>query len=263
MDKKEHINEKITQQSINRIWRRFWVSEKKAQLKDLFGHRLFVEGYLVVKKYLPPGSKFILEVGGGSGRYGIKFAQNFPGSLIIIVDILEESLELVRRLSHELGLKNVKAKKEDVLRLSFPDNYFDIVFSDAVIQHLPDYKKAVREMTRVLKPDGVLIISVVNFWNFHTLYKFIISILGKEYEYGYEKSFTKRELKRVARDTGLKVIATDGFYVGYGISRLKKYHRIFHFLGRVINRISKILDKFTKRFVSRNFGFEIIIVGKK
>jgi hypothetical protein len=88
-------------------------------------------------------------------------------------------------------------------------------------------------------------------------------LTGKEYEYGYEKSFSKQELKEAMEKEGIRSIATDGFYVGYGIFRLRTHHQIFSFLGRVVNRLSKILDKYTNRFFSRNFGFEIVVVGQK
>lgn len=259
MGKEKHIS----QSDIDAVWSRVWREQQKASRGAIFKHRLFVEGYPVIKKFVPKDARFILEVGGGSGRYGLSFAQDLPRSTVRIVDMVEESLDFISRLSQELGLRNVQVGREDAFKLSFPDNSFDVVFSDAVIQHFPNPENALKEMTRVLKPNSPLIVSVVNARNPHTLYKAWLKLWRKPYPYGYEKSFTKKELRELFAKSGLEVIAEDGFYTAYGIYRLKSVHPIFGLLGKICNRVVKMLDLFTKRFVSRSFGFEIVIVGKK
>lgn len=51
-------------------------------------------------------------------------------------------------------------RNEDLTRLSFADNCFDAVLSFDVLEHVPDYRAALRECLRCLKPDGVLLLSV-------------------------------------------------------------------------------------------------------
>ncbi|KKT28951.1 MAG: Demethylmenaquinone methyltransferase [Candidatus Yanofskybacteria bacterium GW2011_GWA2_44_10] len=224
---------------------------------------IFVEAYPVFKKYIPDTAGKILELATGCGRFGVSIAKDFKNSKVYVSDILEESLDLARNLADELDVRNIEFSVQDCLHISFEDNYFDVVFADGVIQLFTNHIDAVSEMVRVLKPGGTLIVAVPNFWNFHTLYKSILPLLGRKFEYDYEKSFKKSELRKAFKDTGLHVQAEDGFYVGYGLFRLKRYHKMFHFWGRAINRLSKILDRFTERFFTRNFGFEIVIVGKK
>src|ERR1043166_3488357 len=48
-----------------------------------------------------------------------------------------------------------------------PDNSFDTVTSTEVLEHVPDPLKAMREMTRVLKPNGYLILSTPMYWPRH------------------------------------------------------------------------------------------------
>ena len=258
-----NISKEYTQENINKIWRKKWEEARGLSLREVFSSRIFPVAFPVIKKYIPNKFEQLLDAGAGTGKYGLKLAQDFPESSVTIADILDESLFLPRKLAADAGINNVSFKKDDILASAFPDDYFDVVFSDLVIQHLPDYRKAIREIRRITKPDGRIVIAVVNFWNFHTLYKGLLALAGKEYVYGYEKSFSKRELKEVMEKEGIQIIATDGFYVGYGIFRLRTHHQIFSFLGRLVNRISKILDKFTNRFFSRNFGFEIVMVGQK
>lgn len=258
-----NISKERTQENINKIWIKKWEVAQKLSLREIYSSRIFPEAFPIIIKYIPNKFKNLLDVGCGTGKYGLRLAQNFPESSITLSDILDESLLIPRRLAAEGGINNVQFKKDDILASAFSDDQFDVVFSDLVIQHLPDYQKAIREMRRITKPGGRIVIAVVNFWNFHTLYKGLLALAGKEYVYGYEKSFSKRELKDAMEKEGIRIIATDGFYVGYGIFRLRSHHQIFSFLGRVVNRLSKILDKYTSRFFSRNFGFEIVIVGQK
>ncbi|MEK7645684.1 MAG: class I SAM-dependent methyltransferase [Patescibacteria group bacterium] len=254
MNGKEYID----QGAIDYIWKKTW--EKGDPGLSVVTNRFFVEAYPVFKKYIPLRASRILELATGCGRFGVSMAKDFKDSKVYISDILEESLNLARKLADELNASNIEFSVQDCRHINFCDNYFDIVFADALIQHLPQDEEAAREMIRVLKPGGRLILAVANKWNFHTLYKLL---MGGKYNYGYEKSYSKKELREILKNNGLEIEAEDGFYVGYGLFRLKKYHRMFHFLGRAVNRLSKILDKHTNRFFTKNFGFEIVIVGGK
>jgi SAM-dependent methyltransferase len=51
-------------------------------------------------------------------------------------------------------------RREDVTRLSFRDRSFDAVVSLDVLEHVPDFRRALAEFARVLRPDGVLVLSV-------------------------------------------------------------------------------------------------------
>jgi len=261
MDKNKHID----QDEVNEVWRKEWQNYLGSNINPhkIFLQRLFVEGYPIFKKYIPDNVIEVLDVGSGTGRYGIRVAQDYPESKVIISDILEESLNIGRAISGKLALDNVHFLKDDILSSSLSDNKFDVIICDVVIQHLPDYVRAIREMKRLAKPGGRILISAVNTWNFHDVYKKFLTMVGRPYEYGYERSFSSKELSEIIQGEGLKVVAVDGFYVGYGIYRLKKYCKIFSLLGKIVNRMAKILDGVTGRYFSRNFGFEIVVVGEK
>ncbi len=258
-----NILEEHTQENINKIWRKKWEMAQGISVREAFSSRLFLEAYPVIKKYIPNKFQNLLDVGAGSGRHGLKFAQDFPESSVTISDILDESLAISRRLAVEAEIKNVEFQKDDILESAFPYDHFDVVFCDATIQHLPNYQKAIQEIRRITKPGGQIVITAVNFWNFSTLHKWLLRLTGKKFMYGYEKSFSKRELTQAMEKEGIRVVAADGFYVAYGIFRLRSHHRIFGFLGRLINRFTKFFDKYTNRFFSKTFGFEIVLVGQK
>lgn len=251
------------QEEINKIWDKEWKEQENLSPSKILNHRVFLEGYPVLKKFIPENRcQNILEIGSGSGRHGIRIAQDFPQSHVVLTDISGESLNLIRSLIEKLGVKNTETIKEDVLNLSFPDNKFDVVFCNAVIQYLSNYELAVSEMLRVLKPGGRIILSVVNFWNLPYLLDRKI-LRRNNYPHGQERPFKKNELRKLLSRKGIKLIANDGYYFAYGVIRLQYISRIFKPIGRIINRLVKIIDPFTNRFISRNFGFEILVVGEK
>lgn len=70
----------------------------------------------------------------------------------------------VTKVALEDARKKVKAKLflQNLNKMSFPDKFFDVVICTEVIEHIPDYKKALNEFKRVLKKKGLLIISFPN-----------------------------------------------------------------------------------------------------
>jgi len=69
----------------------------------------------------------------------------------------------------EAGLPTGPTRIEDVTRLTFPDGSFEAVLSFDVLEHVPDFKKALREFYRVLVPGGQALISVPFTFDDHTL----------------------------------------------------------------------------------------------
>jgi ubiquinone/menaquinone biosynthesis C-methylase UbiE len=253
----------VNQRDVNHVWGHVWKDEDVSAEK-LFTQRLFVEGYPIFKKHVPPLAKSFLEVGGGTGRYGLRFAQENPELHVTITDVVDESVNLISRFKSELGLPNVTVAKEDAFALSFPEGTFDVVFCDAVIQHIPQYQNAIKEMIRVLKPGGTLIVSAVNSWNIpHTLYKRGTALRGKEYAYGHERSFSGRELRALFGRYYMQNIVVDGFYFAYGVYRWKVHYPIFKTIGGALNRVTKFLDRVSGRSISRYFGFEVFAVAQK
>ena len=155
-------------------------------------------------KNLSSGAK-ILEAGCGSGE-GIAVLAD-KNRTAIGLDLSEEAL--ARTSSHEY----VTAVKGDILDLPFPDNTFDLVFNSGVIEHYryPGNIRQVKEMARVTKKGGEILISVPNslcLW--YILVKKILLIF-KAWKFGYEESYTPARLKKVAKKAGLRIISMTGF----------------------------------------------------
>lgn len=85
-------------------------------------------------------------------------------SEVTATDILDQPLEEALFFKKRFDLDNLHVQKEDARHLSFPDNHFDKIFSVSVFEHIaPAWKgeiPAIREAARVLKPGGVLVLTV-------------------------------------------------------------------------------------------------------
>jgi ubiquinone/menaquinone biosynthesis C-methylase UbiE len=96
----------------------------------------------------------ILECGGATGRLPLLLARQ--GWQCTLVDITTEG-PLLARERFERGHQRGGFVTGDVLHLPFADQSFDVVYSNGLLDVLPDIKAATREMTRVLRPGGLFV----------------------------------------------------------------------------------------------------------
>ena len=97
------------------------------------------------------GGKKVLEIGCGLGTDGAQFAR--AGADYTGIDLTEAAVNLARRRFELFDLAG-SFRTADAENLDFPDASFDLVYSHGVLHHTPDTARAVRELHRVLRPDG-------------------------------------------------------------------------------------------------------------
>ena len=97
--------------------------------------------------------------------------------------------------------------------LSFTDDTFDCVFNSGVIEHYkyPDNIRQIKEMARVTKPGGEVIINVPNSLCLWYVAAKKILLFFIKWQFGYEESYTPWRLKRNVEEAGLKVVGLTGF----------------------------------------------------
>jgi SAM-dependent methyltransferase len=114
--------------------------------------------------------------------------------------------------NHLFDFQNINIEKEI---LPFPDNYFDVIIYGEVIEHLienPIY--SLYNIHRVLKEDGVLIISTPNVFRYQNLKKFLIDKKISIYDpytcygiYGrHNREYSMHELQDILQKTGFSII---------------------------------------------------------
>lgn len=96
----------------------------------------------------------LLDIGAGPGTITVDFAGVVAH--VTATELDERALSLSRALAASRGIANIDFAVEDVHRLSFADDSFDVVHAHQVLQHVGDPVQALREMRRVTAPGGVV-----------------------------------------------------------------------------------------------------------
>jgi arsenite methyltransferase len=82
-----------------------------------------------------------------------------PEGRVIGIDMTPEMLARARKNLQETKLQNVSFHNASAEDLPFPDESFDVVISNGVFNLIPDKAKALKEVFRVLKPHGRMMIA--------------------------------------------------------------------------------------------------------
>lgn len=105
----------------------------------------------------------ILDVGCGIGGSSRHMANRWPKTAHVTgITISKAQVERATSLAHEQEVANVDFLERDAMRTGFPDASFDVAWAVESEMHMPDKDLFVREMVRVLKPGGMLVIAA---WN--------------------------------------------------------------------------------------------------
>ena len=97
----------------------------------------------------------VLDLGSGAGTDSLVAAQMVgPTGRVVGVDMTPAMLAKARRAADELGVTNTEFLEGEVESLPFPDESFDVVISNGVIDLIPDKDAVYSEIYRVLVPGG-------------------------------------------------------------------------------------------------------------
>lgn len=98
----------------------------------------------------------VLDIGCGPGTITVGLAERVAPGRVIGIDREPDPLSAARALAGEKGVWNLDFAVGDAYALDFPDDHFDVVHAHQVLQHLSDPVAALRELRRVVRPDGVV-----------------------------------------------------------------------------------------------------------
>lgn len=149
----------------------------------------------------------ILDIGCGSGRH-VAAAASIPSVLSVGADVKHEDLLDARnRLRFHESLRQCLGQwallGADILRLPFSDDFFDRVICCEVLEHVPNHRQAISELTRVLKPGQIMAVSVPRYGP-----ERICWALSKKYRNipgGHIRIYRPRKLIGLFRSFGLSV----------------------------------------------------------
>jgi len=190
----------------NDLIRRVSYEEYRERVRDVYGgpqgallaaaslvslHVPLGERFFRERKFELKGAKQILDVGSGAGqiaRHILKY-----GDADLQLTCIDISHEMLRRARNRIKSSVPKSVVADLTRLPFVDNSFDCITCGYVLEHLPDARPGLTELSRVLKPGGRMLLLVTEdtftgawtsrFWKCRT--------------------YNRRELYDVCQDVGL------------------------------------------------------------
>lgn len=159
----------------------------------------------------------VLDVCCGTGDWTIQLAKEALGAKVTGLDFSENMLEVAKyKIRH---YNNIELLQGNAMDMPFEDNHFDLVTIGFGLRNLADYKSAIDEFYRVLKPGGVLVIletsnpenrivsSGFNFYFGSIMPKLGGLVAGstREYQWLYESTsgfLSKSELKELIKSSG-------------------------------------------------------------
>lgn len=106
-------------------------------------------------QFIDPTNARVLEIGAGRGGKGIAYA--LAGMNVTALDIDLDALRLGARAADEKNAR-VHFLAGDGAHLAFPENYFDAILLDSVIEHVRAPRAVLQECYRVLKPGGIVFV---------------------------------------------------------------------------------------------------------
>lgn len=108
--------------------------------------------------------KDVLDAGCGTGEYSCWLASR--GANVIGIDLSDNAMQEGRRYAEKTGITGVYFEKRSVLQTGFPDNSFDFVYCTGVLHHIPDPFGGLKELNRVIRPGGKVLVSFYNLFGF-------------------------------------------------------------------------------------------------
>ena len=217
--------------------------------------------YRQVNQSLRQGKENILEVGSGLGTLSEKIIQEMsPWANIILTDI---SVRYVDSLKERYSLnKNVNVHKmdlndeEDCRRIR--NEEFDTIIAVNVLEHVKDDYLAFRELYRMLKEGGSLVVLVPS-------HKFLFNII--DMNVGHYRRYSKEELLEKTQLTGFKpehifyfnMLGIVGWYFNGSIF---KKASISHTASKLFDRLVPVMD-YLERITRKKVGLSLICYLKK
>ncbi len=177
--------------------------------------------------------KRVLDAGCGTGWFSQAVCER--GAQVTALDI---GPRLVAQMREKCDADPVVGS---TLELPFADGRFDVVISTEVIEHTPDPRAAVAELTRVLSPGGLLVLTVPCWsWKWSVI---LASLLGiRPYE-GHENWVGYFQLRRWLRDEGLIVEQ----YFGFNLLPL-----LFSWTPKIVDKLGGLLGPLMINIASRS-----------
>ncbi len=143
----------------------------------------------------------IIDLGAADGRMLDIIHRKYPQAHCLGIEYNQELVNFGKTKFPDLELI-----QGDIQSLDFPDNFFDVVIATAVIEHVSDPGKAIREAKRVLKRKGILVLTSPDpFW------EHIATMVGHLKDDQHNEVMNLDQLRDLALETGYTILVARKF----------------------------------------------------
>lgn len=109
----------------------------------------------------PTVGEQVLDIACGTGLVSLEAARAVgPNGHVLGIDLSERMVDAAERRARDLRLSNCNFSRMDAETLALPDASFDLVLCALGLMYMPDPERALREMSRVLRPGGRVSLAV-------------------------------------------------------------------------------------------------------
>ena len=156
----------------------------------------------------------VLEIGCGGGAFAARLADNGAGAVVG----QDYSPVAIEHAQTQFQRPNLSFEVGDIQEIAYPTGDFDVVVSCETIEHVPDPRRAIVELARVLNSTGTLLLTTPNYMSLSGLHRLWREATGRGWDEGGQPIVHWTTLPRTVswlRHSGLSVrrVAGDGWYV--------------------------------------------------
>lgn len=138
---------------------------------------------------------------------------------------------------------------------------FNLVVCLGVVQHIPESVQVIKEINRVLKNEGRLVVTASNKFGFTLkwLKLALKNLFGLEIGYDYYKLYTQKELVNILKNSGFKIVTT--YTTRFIPYRLRSYQHIGEYIVGLLFWLEKNI--ISKVVILKDIGARIVIIVEK
>lgn len=170
-------------------------------LAESINGSVYTEMRDITRRLIPAGPK-VLDCGAGTGELSLAASDNADS--VLCTDMSKNMLKQAQRKARALGADNIEFAARNIFDLQDPNDTYDVVIAGNVLHLLTNPQGAVKEMYRVLKPGGKLLLPTFTNKNSARLLIGIYKKLGFDPAANYSPS----EYKKMLEDCGLGRVRT-------------------------------------------------------
>lgn len=205
------------------VWDQVPVDYYQSGVKQSLLQKIWHRKKISVAKKLLTGKKFkkVLDVGCASGYMVSEISKHFPDAKYTGIDSYDKAVTHGKKIYPHIKFKIANAEK-----LPFKKGDFDLLICYETIEHITNPLKALKEMKRVLKKDGTLILTMDSGSLLFRMVWFVWeNTKGKVWKGAHLHPFHHEELTEIIKKSGFKIkqkiFSHLGMEVTFVLSKIK------------------------------------------